>query len=138
MAKVFLGGTCNESTWRNEVISKLTIDYFNPVVPDWTEDCQKEEIKQRQSCDFCLYVITPSMKGVYSIAEAVEDSIKRPISTVFCYTNYDGKKFSKEQIKSLKQVGIMIENNGAKSFNNLDDVCMYLNKKSGWKNPFSK
>ena len=99
---------------------------------------EEEEIKQRQICDFCLYVITPSMTGVYSIAEAVEDSIKRPNSTVFCYTNYDGKKFSKEQIKSLKQVGIMIEKNGAKSFNDLDDVCMYLNKKSGWKNPFSK
>ena len=130
MAKVFLGGTCNESTWRDEVISKLTIDYFNPVVPDWTADCQEEEIKQRQICDFCLYVITPSMTGVYSIAEAVEDSVKRPISTVFCYIDYDGKKFSNEQIKSLERVGNMIRKNGGKVYNNLDHVCSYLNKKT--------
>lgn len=30
--RVFLGGTCNESTWRDELIKKLKIDYFNPVV----------------------------------------------------------------------------------------------------------
>ena len=40
--KIFLGGTCNESTWRDELIPNLTIDYFNPVVKDWTPDCMKE------------------------------------------------------------------------------------------------
>lgn len=57
--KVFLGGTCNESTWRDQLISMLKIDFFNPVVEDWTPECQEEEIKQRNECDFCLYVITP-------------------------------------------------------------------------------
>ncbi len=37
--KVFLGGTCNESTWRDRVIKDLKIDYFNPVVEDWTPEC---------------------------------------------------------------------------------------------------
>lgn len=37
--KIFLGGTCNESTWRDRVIKKLKIDYFNPVVEDWTPEC---------------------------------------------------------------------------------------------------
>ena len=37
MKKVFLGGTCNDSLWREELIKKLEIDYFNPVVDDWTE-----------------------------------------------------------------------------------------------------
>ncbi len=32
--KVFLGGTCNGSLWRDALIKKLNIDYFNPVVPD--------------------------------------------------------------------------------------------------------
>ena len=34
--KVFLGGTCNNSTWREELIPQLKIDYYNPVVKDWT------------------------------------------------------------------------------------------------------
>ena len=65
--KVALMGTCAESTWREQLIPQLDIDYFDPVVDDWTPECQEEEIRQRETCDFCLYVITPSMKGVYSI-----------------------------------------------------------------------
>ena len=89
MKKVFLGGTCNESTWREFLIPMLNINYFNPVVDDWTEDCMKEEIRQREICDYCLYVITPSMKGVYSIAEVVDDSNKRPNKTIFCLLQKD-------------------------------------------------
>ena len=88
--KVFLGGTCNESTWRDSLIKALKIDYFNPVVDDWTPDCMAEEIKQREVCDFCLYVITPKMTGVYSIAEVIDDSNKRPRKTVFCVLPTDG------------------------------------------------
>ena len=45
--KVFLGGTCAESTWREKLIPLLKINYFNPVVDDWTEECYKEELRQR-------------------------------------------------------------------------------------------
>lgn len=46
MKRVFLGGTCNESKWREELISKLdlnSIEYFNPVVEDWTKECMEIE-----------------------------------------------------------------------------------------------
>ena len=127
--KVFLGGTCNESTWRDEIISKLTIvDYFNPVVKDWTPECQEEEIRQRENCDYCLYVITPKMTGVYSIAEAIDDSNKRPEKTIFCFTEKDGdNEFQPFQVKSLKQVGKMVNANGGKFINDLDGVAEYLN-----------
>ena len=77
MKKVFLGGTLGDSTWRKKLIPRLEIDYFDPVVGDWTPECQEEEIKQRQNCEFVLYVISPYMQGVYSIAEVVDDSNKR-------------------------------------------------------------
>ena len=126
--KVFLGGTCNESTWRDELIKKLKIDYFNPVVDDWTEECYKEELRQREICDYCLYVITPRMTGVYSIAEVIDDSNKRPEKTIFCFLfNDNSKRFDKGQIKSLDKVGIMVENNGGKYFKSLDEVAEYLN-----------
>jgi len=32
MKKIFLGGTCNNSTWREQLIPMLQINYFNPVV----------------------------------------------------------------------------------------------------------
>lgn len=131
MKKVFLGGTCAESTWREELINKLTIDYFNPVVEDWTEECMAEERKQRETCDYCLYTITPRMKGVYSIAEVIDDSNKRPLKTVFCLLDYDISpnlfKFDEAQLKSLEQVGKMVERNGGRFFKSLEEVANFLN-----------
>lgn len=131
MKKVFLGGTCNESNWRDILIKKLKIDYFNPVVKDWTPSCMADEIKQRKKCDFCLYVITPKMSGVYSIAEVIDDSNKRPNKTIFCFLEKDGrKKFDKGQIKSLNQVAKMVSENGGKCFESLDSIAKYLNSKN--------
>ena len=138
MKKVFLGGTCAETVWREKLISMLKIDYFNPVVPDWTEECMKQERYEREHDDYCLYVITPSMQGVYSIAEDIDDSNKRPQKTIFEYFKEDVhkyehiyeevKKFNKAQIKSLDQVGKMVERNGGKYFTSLEEVAEYLNK----------
>ena len=110
--KVFLGGTCNGSTWRDKLIPMLECDYFNPVVEDWTPECMEEELRQREACDVCLYVITPKMTGVYSIAEVVDDSNKRPEKTVFAWLSVDGLAFSAGQMKSLDSVGAMVERNG--------------------------
>lgn len=147
--KVFLGGTCNNSIWRDKVIPKLTIDYFNPVVDDWTPAHQEEELRQREECDFVLYVITPRMTGVYSIAEIIDDSNKQPDRTLFCFLEKDKADveenvplhkltkildstkdvyFDKAQKKSLIAVGNMVERNGARWFKSLDDVVSFLNR----------
>ena len=134
MKKIFLGGTCNNSTWREKLIPMLTIDYFNPVVDDWTPDCMAEEIKQREGCDYVLYVITPEMLGVYSIAEVADDSNKRPEKTIFCFLTepiigVGGTKFfDAAQTKSLNAVGEMINENGGKWCTTLGDVANYVNK----------
>ena len=128
--KVFLGGTCNNSTWRQELIPMLKergIEYFNPVVEDWTPECMEEEKKQRAECDIVLYTITPKMKGTYSIAEVVDDSNKRPEKTIFCtLQSHDSLEFDKPQMKSLLAVSQLITENGAIWFNRLENVAMYL------------
>jgi len=127
--RVFMGGTCNNSKWRDALIPKLEIDYYNPVVEDWTEECMIEEIKQREKCEFVLYTITPKMTGVYSIAEVIDDSNKRPFRTLICILeNDDGLIFTKGQRKSLKAVQDMVERNGGESFNDLDEVAKYINE----------
>ena len=137
MKKVFLGGTCNGSTWREKLIPLLKIDYFNPVVDDWTPECQAEEIKQRQDCDYCLYVITPKMMGVYSVAEVVDDSNKRPNKAIFCMLATDESSAGHtlwtniSQIKSLEAVGKLVESNGGKCFESLKEVSEYLNTNAG-------
>ncbi len=129
MKKVFLGGTCNGSLWRDDVIKKLKIHYYNPVGEEWTPAMMEEELKQRKESDFCLYVLTPKMEGFYSVAEVIDDSNKRPEKTIFSFINEDeGKTFSDEQIKSLKQVARMINENGAKYFETMKEVIDFLNR----------
>jgi hypothetical protein len=88
----------------------LTINYFNPVVPNWNKEAQQRELAARESCDFCLYVITPRMLGSYSIAEVVDDSNKRPQKTVFCVLTDDNsvptepRTFVGHEVKSLDKV----------------------------------
>ena len=128
MKKVFLGGTCNGSQWRNEVKKNLKIHYYDPMREDWTPEMMQEELKQREESDFCLYVLTPKMDGFFSVAEVIDDSNKRPDKTIFCYINDDdGKKFSEFQLKSLKQVAEMVKRNGAKYFQSLEEITSYLN-----------
>jgi len=133
---VFLGGTCADSKWREELIPKLNINYFNPVVEDWTPECQEEEIRQRENCEFVLYTLTRT-HSTYSIAEAVDDSNKRPEKTIICITNelMDYKWYTKwamdeQDMKHLDAVGKLVERNGGKYFKNLDDVANYINSMS--------
>lgn len=124
----FLGGTCNGSQWREALIPLLKIDYFNPVVPNWDEAADKKEKEMRVSADFVLYTITPKMTGVYSIAEAVEDSNKRPATTVFVYLEEDeGVKFDTHQMKALKNTAKLIAANGGVVASSLQEVADILN-----------
>lgn len=125
--RIFLGGTCNNSQWREEqvipILEKLGIEYFNPVVPNWNSEAQQRELEERENCDYCLYVITPAMTGVYSIAEVVDDSNKRPEKTIFMFLDQDlNTNFTGHQTKSLNQVGKMIESNGGAFILSLEDL----------------
>lgn len=127
--KVFLGGTCNESTWRDKLIPLLKKDYFNPVVNNWTPECQQEEKLQKVICNCQLYVLTPKMTGVFSIAEVTDASNKSPKSTVLCILNEDdGCKFTKDSIKSMDAVKDLVKSNGANVFNTLDEVAEFINQ----------
>ncbi|ASS48204.1 MAG: hypothetical protein A3D31_00030 [Candidatus Fluviicola riflensis] len=127
--KLFLGGTCNESTWRDQLIPHLKTDYFNPIVEEWTLEDYERELEARENCDYCLYVITPLMTGFYSIAEVIDDSNKRPEKTLFCFLDSEnGRQFSAVQQTSLLSVGKMVEINGATWFKSFDELIAFVSK----------
>ena len=88
--KIFLGGTCADTTWRDELMplfDKEGIEYFNPIVEDWTPECQAiEEDEKNNKCDCHLYVITKEMMGTYSIAEIINSAWQAVVygTTVNC------------------------------------------------------
>ncbi len=109
---VFLGGTCNDSDWRERLIPLLEkegIEYFNPVVADWTAEAQEEEKRRKRECDVHLYVVTKEMTGVFSIAEAV-DSAWTPGK--MCFFQVISEGFTESQLKSFRAVISLIEERG--------------------------
>ncbi|KZN44172.1 TIR domain-containing protein [Pseudoalteromonas luteoviolacea] len=124
---VFLGGTCNQSTWRNKLIPNLAVDYFNPVVEHWDEQCYERELIARETADFCLFVITPKIEGLFALAEVVDTSYKRTDRTIYCYLEEDGdESFTTQQLTVLEDIGDLVERNGAVWLKSLDEIADFF------------
>lgn len=126
--KVFLGGTCSGYRWRDQLIPLLQCDYYNPIVKNWSENDRLCEVKERETADYVLYVITSGIKGVYSIAEIIDDSNKRPEKTIVCIL-YDG--IERKMSHSLRAVVQLAKSNGATICDSLKQVADFLNERGG-------
>lgn len=107
-SRIFLGGTCAEDPWRDILmpeLDKLGISYFNPVVEDWTpESIEIENQEKETKCDCELYILTPTMKGVYSVAEMVSAAYESSVGhygSVLVGILGKEEDWGKEQWKSL-------------------------------------
>lgn len=136
--RIFLGGTVN-SDWRYFMINelnKICVDYFNPIVTNWDKEAQKREEIEKEKCDWLLFVITPKMKGYYSIAEVVDASNKYPEKTIFTLLNSDNEGglngfkhkyvWHKEGETSMHAIMELVEKNGAHVFNNFNDTIKFI------------
>jgi len=121
---LFLGGTVGSSKWRDDLIPLLeheALQYFNPVVDDWDDTAREKEFQIKNSSTTVeVYVITKDMKGVFSIAEAVDASNKKPDKTIFMI---DEDGFDEHQLKSLNATKDIIQKNGAAIANTLYAVA---------------
>lgn len=129
---IFLGGTCNGSKWRDILLEKyeekmrvedIQLNFFNPVVSEWTQEAYREENRQKKYCDINIFCITPKMTGVYSIAELVDISNKSPNRLMVIFLDEDGgEKFTVGQWKSLMAVKLLlIENDVNHIYENIQD-----------------
>ena len=125
---LFLGGTTANSKWRDELIpllEKENLPYFNPIVDDWGEEARAKEYEVKGNPSTVeLYIISKEMKGVFSIAEAVDASNKKPSQTIFMIQR---EGFEDDVLKSLDASSELIAKNGAKIVATLED-CVKVYK----------
>ena len=82
-----------------------------------------------------MYGITNYIAGVYSIAEVVDDSNKRPEKTLFLNlydkdrSGLDSHRY-KKMAHSLKAVENLLKENGVRCFNSIKEVAKFLNSKA--------
>lgn len=127
---VFLGGTCNGSTWREVLLSGLMVRTFNPVVENWDEAAKAREDEAKYNADLMLYVITPKQKGFYSIAELTHDSLAKRNVVVAFVDDPDGTVWDEHQIKSNAAIAELIGANklgGPRVFYSLESLRGYFN-----------
>ncbi len=126
--KVFLGGTCSGWKWRDKLQPLLKCDFYNPIVKNWSEEDRLREVHEREISDYVLYGITNGIKGVYSIAEVVDDSNKRPEKTLFLNLyKEDERNFTTQMNRSLKAVENLLKENGVRCFCTIESVANFLN-----------
>ena len=126
--KVFLGGTCNDSNWREKIIPFLRCEYYNPAETNWNAYNQAEEFLEKGKCDYILVVTSPKENPVYCIADGVDLSNKAPEKLIWCMLKDDeGHYFDSQTLLSLLAVGVMIEQNGATVLKSLQEIVDYLN-----------
>lgn len=129
--KIFLGGTCSDSAWRDELTKDLDdaeIDYFDPMTQIWDSHARAIENIEKIACRVHVYNITPKMKGFYSIAEVVDRSNKYPKDTILSIQYLDGNKtFENHDLETLLMVCEMVARNGAVVFiDDFDGMVDYI------------
>lgn len=73
---VFLGGTCNGSTWRQKLIPQLNIAYYDPVVEQWTPADRDQEEVAKERASILVYMLSPKQDGRYNFVEAAVSAMK--------------------------------------------------------------
>lgn len=130
---IFLGGTTKidendpSSNWRETLCKNLTVDYFNPVVKEWTDKAKYVEDNAKRLAAYHVYVITPYFKGGYGFCELTKEAIESPKTTFVLFLDCDKKQFDKDQVKSNNAILDLLKPYGVRSANSLSELCNMLN-----------
>jgi len=132
---IFLGGTCNQSTWRDQLTAPNGFEFFNPQLPagvEWEKHHQDAEEAAKKNAAIQVYVITPEMTGVFSIAELVAMAITDREHLVVGIIG----EFEPFMQKSMDATARLVQAQGKYVCRDIDDVqgelnllCLHLENK---------
>lgn len=73
---VFLGGSCNPTTWRRDVtipaLNQAQVEYYNPQVDFWSEELVQVEAEKKKAASVLLFVIDSQTRAIGSMVEIAE------------------------------------------------------------------
>lgn len=73
-SQVFLGGSCNPTTWRQKIampfLDTEAITYFNPQVDDWKPDMINLESVAKENADILFFVIDCQTRSTVGLIES--------------------------------------------------------------------
>ncbi|XP_046465686.1 uncharacterized protein [Neodiprion pinetum] len=91
-SEVFLGGSCNPTTWRSDVaiptLQRLGITYYNPQVSQWGPELIAQEYEAKQAARVLLFVIDNQTRNTAGIIEAAQLAATRSNSLILVIYPY--------------------------------------------------
>jgi hypothetical protein len=70
---IFLGGSCNPTTWRHDqaipYLQSRSVSFYNPQVSDWTPDLVEIEHRAKELAPLLFFVIDHDTRALASIVE---------------------------------------------------------------------
>lgn len=90
--EVFLGGSCNPTTWRADIaiptLNLLGISFYNPQVSEWTPDLLELEHRAKEKARVLFFVMdsqTRSTAGAIEVAHIAGKNSKRLVLVLLPY-----------------------------------------------------
>lgn len=122
---VFLGGTCANSTWREELIKQLHdgVPFFDPQVAEWTEADAAREDACKPVAKYNVFVITGDALGTYSGWEIHEEASKDASKLIFCTVG----ELPENQVKGINKIKKGLVKMGATVCESLGEIADILN-----------
>jgi hypothetical protein len=75
-ADIYLGGSCDPTTWRRDVCIPMCelhgVTYYNPQVDDWKPELVAIEAKAKEEASLLFFVIDNATRAIGSMLEAAE------------------------------------------------------------------
>jgi len=111
-SSVFLGGSCNPTTWRKEItipmLEQAGVPFYNPQVDEWSEELVAIEARAKERAAILLFVISAETRAMASVAEAAEyvvrgRSIVLVIQDVPVGATFGGERVSAAELKDLNR-----------------------------------
>ncbi|BET01153.1 Hypothetical protein NTJ_13970 [Nesidiocoris tenuis] len=138
---VFLGGSCNPTTWRHDVaipfLESRGITYFNPQVSKWSPDLVDVEHNAKEKAVVLFYVLDRRTRNVVGVVEAAyfAGSKRNLVLVLDMYNQQEevaGESISQsefeELICGLNTLRDLVEHNGYVVFDRILDAINWTAK----------
>ncbi|XP_053402451.1 uncharacterized protein LOC123548397 isoform X2 [Mercenaria mercenaria] len=109
--RVFLGGSCNPTSWRSEIaipyFKDHGITFYNPQVQHWKPELMELEAQAKQMADFLFFVIDTKTRAISSMIEvAYLVATQRQVVVIMCEykepnIEIDGQRLSDSEMLDL-------------------------------------
>ncbi|XP_034233560.1 uncharacterized protein LOC117640798 isoform X3 [Thrips palmi] len=141
--QVFLGGSCNPTTWRQDVaiplLQDLDITFYNPQVSDWAPELIEKEHFAKTNAEVLFFVIDNQTRNTASTVEVAFYSGLRKQKLVLVVHPYQssGAKIAGEEIlddewrdliSSQRVMQLLAERQGMPFFSNIRNAIDGIDK----------